>query len=327
MIRALLALLLVLIAEPSAQSRIGFGGGALLNTQMGIYPYPDNLGNPQDVAAVETWLGAPVSRTINFLSYASWADFNTSSAQGRVASKRGLWSVPLTVTGTTLASVAGGSNDANFLTAATNILASNTADTLPIEIRIGWEFNGCAFTPTCIGFFPWYAIGPNSPSNGAADYVTAFRRVVGIFRGVSSRFIFVWCTQNAQGNGAGGYVDPTPAYPGDDVVDIISQDIYFDSTFDGTDTNSFNFRVYSAGFGLDWSLGYARSRGKIASVSEWGLNYNSSYLPVAMGELLRARQVSNHNYWMSNANFNGQLIANQYPLASAPFIAQFRNNQ
>jgi hypothetical protein len=319
--RALVALALTICMCSASYGMGRASGGKLLQIVPGIYPFPAN-GQAQDVASVQASFGAPLARTLQFIPYGSWAQFAAGGTAPIVAGMASEWAVPLTVVGTSLAQVAAGAGDSYFLQLARNIIANDNT-TGPIEVRFGWEFNGYDFGGAA-GFFPWYAIGPNAPVSGAADYVTSFRRAVGIFRGVSPRFIFSWDVQCAQGNGAGGYVDPTPAYPGNAYVDVIAGDVYFDRTTDNADPAvAFGFRVHSAGFGLDWVGTYARQQGKLLAVDEWGINSDSyASIIIMMAEWLRSQQVYAHNYWMSNANFAGFLFG-QYPTAAANFVAEF----
>jgi hypothetical protein len=311
----------LLLLHPLELQSAPRSAGNLLQLIPGIYPFPAN-GQPQDVAAVEATFGRAIARTIQFISYGDWASFD-SSATLPIAGRPTHWAVPLTVTGTPLSAVAAGAGDVHFLALAQNLIA-NTPGTGPIPVRFGWEFSGYDFSQAA-GFFPWYAIGPNAPVNGAANYVASFRRAVTIFRGVSNRFLFDWCIQAAQGDGAGGYVDPTPAYPGRAYVDIASADVYFDINFDNPDPQTaFNFRVHNAGFGVDWIAQFARAQGLLLSIDEWGIN-TDAYAPIIimMAEWLRSNQAFAHNYWMSNANFSGNIFGGTMPNAQANFIRQF----
>src|SRR5664279_2694950 len=86
-----------------------------------------------------------------------------------------VWSVPLTIQGTSLADVGDGLQDEAFRAAAKAI-----ANAQPHAIiRLGWEMNGRATA--------WFAGGQE------ADYIRAFRRVVEIFRQYSGEFRFDWC--------------------------------------------------------------------------------------------------------------------------------------
>ncbi len=124
-----------------------------------------------------------------------------------------VWSVPLTVKGTPLADVADGLHDAEFEAAASAISEAQPK----AIIRLGWEMN--------LGSMAWFAKGQE------ADYIKAFRRVVGIFRRHSNGFKYDWCP------GWGPQDSPADlAYPGDDVVDYIGLDVY-DFKYEGSAGN------------------------------------------------------------------------------------------
>src|ERR1700680_5045929 len=107
----------------------------------------------------------------------------------------------LTVVGTPLAGGAGG-------VYVGEVAAGAVAEAQPNPVsRLGWEMN--------LASMAWFAGGQE------ADYVKAFRRVVGIFRRHSSRFKYDWCP------GWGPQDSPADlAYPGDDVVDYVGLDVH-----------------------------------------------------------------------------------------------------
>jgi hypothetical protein len=158
-----------------------------------------------------------------------------------------VWSMPLTVKGTPLADIASGLHDDAFETAARAIAAAQPR----AIIRIGWEMNGSNT--------PWFAKGQE------ADYIAAFRRVVGIFRRHSVAFKFDWCPSwGPQDNPA----DLT--YPGDDVVDYIGLDVY-DFKYEGTPEERWQDRYLKGPFGLEWQRDFAARHGKLMSYPEWGV--------------------------------------------------------
>jgi hypothetical protein len=84
--------------------------------------------------------------------------------------------------------------------------------------------------------------------------------------------IFDW-TINAHDTAAnvcGGV--STTCYPGDDYVDIIGIDNY--DHFPASATKADFDRVAAAPEGLDWLLAFAKKRGKLFSVGEWGVVSN-----------------------------------------------------
>jgi hypothetical protein len=158
-----------------------------------------------------------------------------------------VWSVPLTVKGTPLAEVANGSHDAEFEAAARAISEAQPG----AIIRLGWEMN--------LADSAWFA------KDQEADYIGAFRRVVGIFRRHSDDFRFDWCP----GWGPQELAADT-AYPGDDVVDYIGLDVY-DFKHDGSPQERWDSFYLKVPFGLQWQRDFAARHGKRMSYPEWGV--------------------------------------------------------
>ena len=202
----------------------------------------------------EAWLGqAPSSvLAIDFYSEGTWEDF---FGFGWVPgfwkklnpARNVVWSVPLTVKGTPLADVAGGLHDAEFEAAAKAISAAQPK----AIIRLGWEMNSESMA--------WFAKGQE------ADYVRAFRRVVGIFRRYSEDFKYDWCPAWGPQE-----MPAADAYPGDDVVDYIGLDVY-DFKFDGSAEQRWDTYYLKAAFGLQWHRDFAGQHGKRMSYPEWGV--------------------------------------------------------
>jgi hypothetical protein len=202
----------------------------------------------------EKWLNQAPSSVIGVDFYAekTWEDFAGLSWVPGVWKKlnparRVVWSVPLTVEGTSLADVADGKHDAEFDAAATAISEAQPN----AIIRLGWEMNLVSMA--------WFAKGRE------ADYIKAFRRVVEIFRRHSSGFKYDWCP------GWGPQDSPADlAYPGDDVVDYIGLDVY-DFRYDGSAAERWEHFYLNAPFGLQWHREFAARHGKPMSYPEWGV--------------------------------------------------------
>lgn len=202
----------------------------------------------------EKWLDRPRSSVlgVDFYGQNSWEDFRrldwVPAFWKKLNPARNLvWSVPLTITGTPLADVAGGAHDAEFEVAARAIASSHPK----AIIRLGWEMN--------ISSMGWFAKGHED------DYIKAFRRVVGIFRRHSAGQKFDWCP------GWGPQDMPADAaYPGDDVVDYIGLDVY-DFKSEGSAAERWTNSCLEAPFGLEWQRAFARSHRKLMSYPEWGV--------------------------------------------------------
>jgi hypothetical protein len=202
----------------------------------------------------ERWLGQSPSSVlgVDFYAQSNWDDYVGLSWVPGIWAKLNparnvVWSVPLTVKGTPLADVADGLHDAAFEAAAQAI-----ADAQPKAIiRLGWEMN--------LATMAWFAGGHE------ADYVSAFRRVVGIFRRHSVEFKIDWCPGWGPQDSAADL-----AYPGDDVVDVIGLDIY-DFKYEGSPEARWDQFYLKAPFGLEWHRGFAARHNKPMSYPEWGV--------------------------------------------------------
>ncbi|MFB9263621.1 hypothetical protein ACFFWD_10620 [Bradyrhizobium erythrophlei] len=237
-------------AAPSGTSRLGPDtarfAGAFVNW--------GQTGREHMLQAWEKWLKQPRSSVIgvDFYGQNTWEDYHTYDWVPGIWKKLNparnvVWSVPLTISGTPLADVAGGLHDADFDAAARAIAEAHPK----AIIRLGWEMN--------IANMGWFTKGQED------DYVQSFRRVVGIFRSRSGRFRFDWCP------GWGAQDTPADAaYPGDDVVDYIGLDVY-DFKSEGSPAERWTSRYLKAPFGLEWQREFAAAHRKLMSYPEWGV--------------------------------------------------------
>ena len=121
-------------------------------------------------------------------------------------------------------------------------------------VRLGWEFNG--------DFMPWHAADP-------ATWITCYRRAADGIRATNPDVLLDW-TINGHGTSPGvcGGVSTT-CYPGDEYVDIVGIDNYDHWPASGS---AAEFAATAAApEGLDWLYAFARRRGKLFSVGEWGV--------------------------------------------------------
>lgn len=212
------------------------------------------VGRERTLQAWEQWLNqAPTSVVgVDFYAESTWEDFTRLSWVPGIWKKLNparnvVWSVPLTVKGTPLKEVADGLHDAEFEAAAKAISEAQPN----AVIRLGWEMNLVSMA--------WFAKGQET------DYITAFRRVVQIFKRHSSGFKYDWCP------GWGAQDSPADlAYPGDDVVDYIGLDVY-DFKYEGSAGERWEKFYLNAPFGLQWHKEFAARHGKHMSYPEWGV--------------------------------------------------------
>ena len=275
-----------------------------------------------DLASDETWLGAGIDFVHMFCESgngsSTWAQ-NLAIVQGLVSSYAGInrcydWAFPLCSTSEPLSETVAGLHDGVILQMAQAIAAFDKSTSF-IPVRIGWEF-------------PYASAYPWSSQGKEALYVTAFRRVALLLKSIDPRFAIQWigCPQQIVN---GNPYDPTPAYPGDDVVDIVGMDCYWVasdfSTFSGT--QAFYYRRTNP-FSLDWYYNFAQAHSKLFSTPEWGLAADQPDCMNAFAEWLRPKVVSHHGYWNKGVTgdsgvFICRITNDQYPGLSAAYRAQF----
>jgi hypothetical protein len=129
-------------------------------------------------------------------------------------------------------------------------------------IRLGWEHNGT--------WYPW-----GSSKLGNAAFIAAYRAAVAAMRSVQGAgFRFDWCV-------AEGY-DWCGRYPGDDVVDYISCDVYNGKI---GPMPEYNIHVL---------LSYAEILGKEVGIPEWGTQTDDSVWTSQMMSLLYQPGINAH---------------------------------
>jgi hypothetical protein len=281
-------------------------------SQLGIY-----TGNqPTDLTRFEGWMGRTTDGTHVGTAVTSWADMVNSAIWSaglwENSGRSVYWSAPMLVYNATLEQAAAGAYDASYRRLA-EVLVGFRSQEARLNVRIGWEFNG--------SWFNWNAQKGRHPL-----YIATYRRMVTIFRqvaaerGVPNRFQFEWNVAI----GAGG-MNPADAYPGDDVVDVIGGDFYWDPKWDPVDPNAAFDHMLRRPYGLMWHQTFAASHGKPTSYSEWGVKSDNAgpYIQRAR-DWFTQHHVLFHNYWDSQAVYPGMLSNGQYPNAGAAFRDAFK---
>jgi Glycosyl hydrolase family 26 len=271
---------------------------------LGVY-----CGNkPKDVIQFETWLGRKVDGILGYTGHANWRDYNGSvgwavSLWGKI-DRRVLWSIPLIPRGASLSEAAEGNYNKHYRRAA-KILAKYRPRDPVLYIRTGWEFNG--------DWFPWSAHGQ------AEEFKRAFQNFVKVFKSVSPRFRFEW---NVNVGDVG--MDPTTAYPGDEYVDIIGMNFYWNTSWDPSDpVAAFNSMMYRK-WGLKWHQDFAKAHGKPTAYSEWGVMSNDGAVYIELvKEWFGKHDVVYQTYWNSDADFKGMLSKGEYPDTGNAYRASF----
>lgn len=279
--------------------------------------------NPSSAAAYESWLGRRSDFNVEFLTETAFTNYvgadgkpitdSLLQSTGWVVSvwsganrpdRNMMFSVPLaTKQDRSLANVAAGKYDAIYLGVA-KAIASRYPGAI---IRIGWEFNA--------DWYSWSAMGR------AQDYIAAYRRVANIFKSVSSDFTIDWCPVQ----GFSAKMPATDAYPGDDVVDVISMDVYNDYRWGDFKDDPVKRWEWMKNFknGLLWQKEFATAHQKPMGLPEWGVNKDDPYFIEQMYEWIRTNDFAYVAYWDSNSAFKGMLSKNQYPQAAAAYKRLF----
>lgn len=265
-----------------------------------------------------TWLGRKVTYRVVFVDSSSWSTiaspwFLNASWQWirSDGARHEVITLPMMPKGEVgnFASIVRGEHDADFASAARKI--NNLGITSRVIIRLGWEGNG-----------DWYAW---AYANNPTGYKAAFRRIVQVMRKEASTLKFEW-NISYRSSHRGGPALWTEGYPGDDVVDIISMDVY-DEWFSWT-----NLRDGEAG--LRELRAFAIAHNKPEAYSEWSCSTKSSGggdSPAFIANMAawfaeRPDGVLYHAYWnVSSGGPNGAIQGSKVnvPNAGAEFRRQF----
>jgi Glycosyl hydrolase family 26 len=267
------------------------------------------VGNsPSELRQFEDWLGRPVDQITAHTGRANWKDWITSirwSIQLWSPLDRPIcWTVPLFADGGSLGEAAAGKYQDHYEQAARMLAQTRQSDSV-IYVRTGEEFNG--------NWMPWAATGHEQ------DFVKAFQNFAKAFRSVSNRFRFEWNVNVRETR-----MNPADAYPGDDYVDVIGMDFYYNTKWNPTNPVKAWDEMVSSQYGLQWLEEFASAHKKPTAYPEWGINSDGAgpYIEKA------AQWFSDHNVlyqsvWNSNDAFPGKLTDQQYPEAASAYIKSF----
>jgi hypothetical protein len=285
--------------------------------EIAVYRGPGCDGVAQ-LPTFENFVGRKVDRVVDFLDRRSWQVMRESAAwtfhcwqDQPVALTISVPMLPEDGT-STLKAGAEGAYDAVFRDIARLALESGRADAV---IRLGWEFNG--------EWYPW------SSQRDPTTFIAYWRRIVTVMRSVAGRlFRFEWCFTLSDRLG-----DPSVAYPGDDVVDIISADVYNQTWKRGlNDPDQRWASMLDGQFGLKWHRNFALAHHKAIAFPEWGTGtrpdgHGWGDDPVFINGMADWIEVANplyQAYWDYPApDFNGELSGGAQPKSASAFIARF----
>lgn len=277
----------------------------------------------QDMMRFSRWLGRAQDHDLLYFNQESWKALEQSVpyivgvgaavlAQGR----RVHWSIPAGGR-QAYAEIASGARDELYLTIGHQIIDLYRSTSDRVCVRLFWEFNLPEQTLAARG-------GDGTWQPGL--YKAAYRRIALLLRAVSDRFYFDWCPNIGMGG-----VAPDLCYPGDDVVEVISADVYYRAAYDRQDHRDGGAAIFqyhrAQPFGLDWLARFASARGKLVGISEWGVDDDDATIftermcawLIGLGDLL-----SHHNYWDRNdGGVASQLSAGGLPHVGAIYRKAF----
>ncbi|WP_129338023.1 glycosyl hydrolase [Cellulomonas endophytica] len=225
-------------------------------TLSGVYGRGARVATVQEF---ERWRGRDAGVVMDFVDGRSWETIRDAYAVQYWAGRgyETVYSVPMLPEDSgSMRAGADGAYDRHFAEVARVLVATGQSDAV---VRIGWEMNG--------RWFRWSAVAD------PGTYVAYWRSIVDAMRAVpgASDLRFEWSPQ--PGDGAPGFV-PTRAYPGDAYVDVIGNSLYDQSWGHSPSQREQRWRHFvSMPYGLEWTVGFARSHDKELSLPEWGLSH------------------------------------------------------
>ena len=267
--------------------------------------------DPAHLARFEQWLGAPADAVSGYTDGSDWRAMDPGWFMGQFPDHPILFSIPLFPRTSSLAEVAEGAGDEHFRAYAEKILA-NAENVAPpdgnIYVRTGWEMGG--------EWFPWGQQGNGNPEL----FKEAFGKFAGAFHGVSDKFKIVWDVVGDRG-------EVTKFYPGDEHVDVVSQDFFWQpqwSSYDGGDAFAY-YTGSSRGQGLNELKAFAATHGKPFAVSEWGVKagFDGTEFIQAAERWFDDNDVLWATYWDSDADYPGRLSDGSDPVSGAAFRDAF----
>ena len=288
------ALLSLCVAAPC------FAGSAALSAYVG--------NSPSDLRQFESWLRRPVDKITAHTGRANWKDW-VGSIKWAVElwsplDKPICWTIPLFADQGNLHDAAAGEYQ-RFYEQAARILAQSRPSDDVIYVRTGEEFNG--------NWMPWSAAGHEQ------DFVHAYRNFVQAFRSVSNRFRFEWNVNIRETR-----MNAADAYPGDDYVDVIGMDFYYNTKWNPKDPIRAWDQMVHDQYGLQWLEDFAKAHNKPTAYPEWGVESDGAgpYIEKA-AQWFSSHHVLYQSVWNSNDAFPGKLTDNQYPNAAAAYVKAF----
>ncbi len=211
----------------------------------------------------------------------------------------------------TLVQASTGAYDSEYTLWANQIISGGTpAPDGNYYVRTMWETPGT--------WFPWGADVTDGTAS-LTQFISAFRHFANAFHAVSPKFKIVWDIQ--QQSEPNDWTDASVLYPGDQYVDVMSEDVYPQAG------QSFSNFAATAN-GLNWLAQFASQHNKSLAITEWGpLVNNDPDASFAQFTTDMANWIKAHNVVYQSAFDVPQWLANgSYPQAQAAYKAAYCPN-
>lgn len=222
--------------------------------ESGVYPLNDT---PAGATAFADWRGRQLDVVEAWSARATWTDIDDPAWlykrwKGEPYTMAfGVAMLPEDVPDVSLRACANGSYDSYWRKFGEVISSYGLGSSI---IRLGWEFNG-----------DWYIWKADNP----ITWVDCWRQIVTVARTTAPDLQWDW---NVDRGVSSGLANPTLAYPGNAYVNIIGVDSY---DWWPPATMAVGWQTELNGKqGLNYWLAFAKGRGKLLSVPEWGNVYN-----------------------------------------------------
>lgn len=253
--------------------------------------------------------------------YANWDDdIGTYVARRQISAWPALGITPLitwqpesAMTPITYAAINSGAYDAYIKTTADEIAALG----FTIFLRPFHEFNG--------RWYPWGLANQGASTATDADFIAAWKRMVGIFRTEHATNVkFVWCfaTNSVPSEKQNPWNSPTVAYPGDAFVDWIGFDMYNRGSATGLPWVSFDTVVAPS-----YQKALLISSAKPVMIAELASNEygdggaaKAAWIAQMLADLKSPTASDNYSHLRALAWFDSNLRGYTYDLASSQAV-------
>jgi hypothetical protein len=304
--------------------------GSLAAQRLGVHGSNNTW---QGILEFEAWLGRPVDDIQCTVSWHSWEAYksvgwlHTPDRFANRGSRRMIYATPIIIKdgASSYAQAKDGVYDLYWKSLANSIISHNggNTETHEIVLRPSHEMNG--------DWFAW-GIGPKPTETAIADFIASWRRFHSVFRRAPGGRRFRFCFSPTEGASC----DPRPLWPGDEYVDIVGHDIYWDPKLKGGwETNdaavAWDKRVGSNpydGWRIGSMLEFAKAHGKLFQVDVWGVHGPDAEPFInGMAALIKANKdfIRSHSYWNCDSSYVGRLENRDdvWPRTTACFKANF----